>query len=191
MAEPVELTDAELKALAHPLRIRLFEALRHDGPSTASALGRRFDETSGATSYHLRHLERHGFIEEDVGRGTGRERWWKITRRDLTVSRQAFRKREETRGYVDLLLHEVNRARLERLYAWREHSHKWPDEWIEASTDTDASLNLTHEEFAQLSRDLRHVIERYAQMQHDRPPPQGSATVDVQIYAYPTGQPDE
>ena len=54
-----------LKALAHPLRLELLELLRFEGPSTASALARRVGESSGATSYHLRQLARHGYIEED------------------------------------------------------------------------------------------------------------------------------
>lgn len=45
-----ELDAESLKALAHPLRARLLTALRLEGPATASALGRRFDETSGSTS---------------------------------------------------------------------------------------------------------------------------------------------
>ena len=49
---------ATLRALTHPLRTRLLGALRVDGPATASELGRRFGESSGATSYHLRRLAR-------------------------------------------------------------------------------------------------------------------------------------
>ena len=54
-----------IRALSHPLRVRLLDLLRFDGPSTATLLARRVGESSGATSYHLRQLARHGFIEED------------------------------------------------------------------------------------------------------------------------------
>ena len=66
---------AQLRALAHPLRLRLLESL-HEGPATASQLGRRLGESSGATSYHLRALHKAGMVEEDERRN-GRERWWK------------------------------------------------------------------------------------------------------------------
>lgn len=66
----------EVRALAHPLRLRLLESLA-DGPSTASLLARELGESSGATSYHLRALAAVGLIVEDTGRQKGRERWWK------------------------------------------------------------------------------------------------------------------
>ena len=64
-----QLTDpAALRALAHPLRGKLLAALRIDGPATASMLARRYGESSGATSYHLRQLARYGFVEDDASR---------------------------------------------------------------------------------------------------------------------------
>ena len=68
MAEthPVRPMDAtQLRALAHPLRLQLLEALSAEGPATASRLARRLGESSGATSYHLRMLARYGFVEPD------------------------------------------------------------------------------------------------------------------------------
>jgi DNA-binding transcriptional ArsR family regulator len=66
----------EVRALAHPLRLRMLESL-HDGPATASMLARELGESSGATSYHLRSLAAAGLIIEDLSRRKGRERWWK------------------------------------------------------------------------------------------------------------------
>ena len=66
----------EVRALAHPLRLRMLESLS-DGPATASMLARELGESSGATSYHLRALAAAGLIVEDLERRKGRERWWK------------------------------------------------------------------------------------------------------------------
>jgi DNA-binding transcriptional ArsR family regulator len=68
-----------MKALNHPLRTQLFNELAAHGPATATSLAERVGESTGSTSYHLRQLEKHGFIEEVVGRGNGRERWWRRT----------------------------------------------------------------------------------------------------------------
>jgi DNA-binding transcriptional ArsR family regulator len=65
----------EVRALAHPLRLRMLESLQ-DGPATASMLARELGESSGATSYHLRALAAAGLIVEDLQRRKGRERWW-------------------------------------------------------------------------------------------------------------------
>ena len=73
-----KLEDAQLlRAMAHPLRLRLIGTLRKDGPATASMLARRLDESSCATSYHLRILAKYGFVEDDAERNRGRERWWR------------------------------------------------------------------------------------------------------------------
>lgn len=66
---------AQLRALAHPLRLELLHVLSAEGPATASQLGRRLGESSGSTSYHLRALHRAGMVEEAEQRN-GRERWW-------------------------------------------------------------------------------------------------------------------
>ena len=42
---------AQLRALAHPLRLQLLQVLSAEGPATASQLGRRLGGSSGATSY--------------------------------------------------------------------------------------------------------------------------------------------
>lgn len=60
------VSDLEaLKAIAHPLRMRLLAALREHGPATASELGRRLGEFSGSASNHLRQLDRYGLVADD------------------------------------------------------------------------------------------------------------------------------
>jgi DNA-binding transcriptional ArsR family regulator len=82
---PVRPMDvAQLRALAHPLRLQLLEVLHSEGPATASQLGRRLGESSGATSYHLRALHRAGMVEEAEQRNA-RERWWQRTSERLFI----------------------------------------------------------------------------------------------------------
>jgi len=65
-----------LKALTHPVRLRMLGMLRIDGPATATGLAERLGLNSGATSYHLRQLAQHGFIEEAADQPSRRDRWW-------------------------------------------------------------------------------------------------------------------
>ncbi len=67
-----------LRALAHPVRVTALAELRRSGPSTASELARTLGESSGSLSYHLRQLERYGFVTDDVARDA-RERRWRAT----------------------------------------------------------------------------------------------------------------
>ncbi len=70
------LDSGALRALAHPLRVHLYDLIRQRGPQTASTLAELTGESSGATSYHLRALAKHNLIREVDGKGTARERWW-------------------------------------------------------------------------------------------------------------------
>lgn len=65
------------RGLAHPLRLQLVAALRHSASGTATSLAAQLHVSTGATSYHLRQLARHGLVTE-VSR-PGRERWWRLT----------------------------------------------------------------------------------------------------------------
>ncbi|MCQ0011754.1 winged helix-turn-helix domain-containing protein [Actinomadura madurae] len=76
--EPVILDDpGRMKALSHPLRRRILHRLRVHGPATSTTIGEALGANTGTTSYHLRQLEKYGFIEEIPERSAGRERWWR------------------------------------------------------------------------------------------------------------------
>lgn len=85
------VSDLEtLKAIAHPLRMGLLAALREHGPATASELGRRLGESSGSASYHLRQLERYGFVADDDAKQSRRERRWKAVHRQTEFRTEGF-----------------------------------------------------------------------------------------------------
>src|ERR1700716_1224090 len=74
-----ELTDARtLRALAHPVRIALIEALGLGGAMTATEVGEQIGESPTTCSFHLRQLAKYGFVEE-AGGGKGRARPWRLT----------------------------------------------------------------------------------------------------------------
>ena len=79
---------AALKALAHPLRLRILRHLGIHGPATSTTLAAALGENTGTLSYHLRRLEQGGFIEDAPDRPGGRERWWQAVR-GLDVRRPA------------------------------------------------------------------------------------------------------
>jgi DNA-binding transcriptional ArsR family regulator len=77
-----EILDLDtLRLLAHPLRRRIEKELRR-GPVTATSLAKALGESTGLTSYHLRELARHGFVEEVPHLRRGRERWWQFAPKD-------------------------------------------------------------------------------------------------------------
>ena len=121
MARPLRIKQLDarsVRALAHPLRSRLLASLRIDGPGTASTLGERLGESSGATSYHLRVLAQHGFIEEDPSRGRGRERWWRSAHDATSWRPDQFRGDPAAQAAEQWLSGTGARTGMERLDHW-------------------------------------------------------------------------
>src|ERR1700727_4099310 len=76
---PQLITDARaMRALAHPLRVALLEAVRRDGEITATRAAELLYESPGNMSWHLQTLAKYGFVEE-TGDGKGRSRPWRLT----------------------------------------------------------------------------------------------------------------
>ncbi len=73
----LKLTNPKaIRALAHPLRWALLEALGQAGTLTATQASEMLGESPANCAFHLRTLAKYGFIEE-AGGGRGRERPWR------------------------------------------------------------------------------------------------------------------
>lgn len=78
---PVELDPSALRALAHPLRVKLLSEIARVGRSRTTDLAAAIGEPPNKTSYHLRQLFEHGIIahaEPPAGAPDGRETWWRL-----------------------------------------------------------------------------------------------------------------
>jgi hypothetical protein len=85
--ERVDLTDPKaMRALAHPLRWALLEALAQAGTLTATQASEMLNESPANCAFHLRTLAKYGFVEE-AGGGRGRERPWRRTYDTLSWGR--------------------------------------------------------------------------------------------------------
>ena len=151
-----------LRALAHPLRGRLLASLRTDGPATASMLARRYGESSGATSYHLRVLARYGFVEDDPGHEGGRERWWRAAH-ELTSWSTAtlFGGDADRSDAAREFLRRVGRDYARWQAHWIDELDSWDPEWQEAAEVSDLALRLTPSQLKALSEELLETIFRY------------------------------
>jgi DNA-binding transcriptional ArsR family regulator len=154
-----------LRAMAHPLRLRLIGLLRSDGPLTVSALGERLGAASGSISYHLATLARHGFVEPapELARD-GRERWWRASAETTTYD-PAELQGDPARRAAGLALRQaiVQRYAAEQL-SYLEAEADLAPEWIEAATQGDDVLWLGPDDLRELSAELRELAERW----HDR-----------------------
>ncbi|RLV66975.1 ArsR-family transcriptional regulator [Streptomyces sp. CBMAI 2042] len=174
-----------LRTLAHPLRIRLLNALREFGPATASGLGERLGESSGATSYHLRQLAEGGLVEDAPELGKGRERWWRSVHEGSVFESADFLTHAdpEVRGAIDVVMHEVATTHAQELNTWLGTMGEWPQEWRRSSDMSDFKLRLTPELARELSQKLHAVAESY----RGRVPEgtEGSAVVRTHLHVFP------
>lgn len=183
--DPLELDLSALKALSHPLRIRMYDLLADDGPATASQLATAVGESSGTTSYHLRVLARHGLIEEDVERGDRRDRWWRVRRGGIQVDARRFREDPAAEPVLDAVAGQLWRQASRQLEIWYRTARRWDEAWIAASTSTTVRLEATSEELAALRDEVIAVLERHRDALQQRQPPPGATRVMVQFHGFP------
>ncbi|WAX82026.1 winged helix-turn-helix domain-containing protein [Streptomyces sp. KMM 9044] len=160
---PVRSLDARsLNGLAHPLRMRLLDALRHGGPATASQLDAKPGESSGATSYHLRRLATHGFTEDAPEHGKGRERWWKAVHKGLRFDDALLTDAHpDVRGAADLYLHEVASSQARGLSTWLDDRPAWPEERNRTWDMSSATPRLTPEPTRDLLEKMHALVGTY------------------------------
>ncbi|MEU7555260.1 helix-turn-helix domain-containing protein [Streptomyces sp. NPDC044571] len=176
------LDARSLRGLAHPLRMRMLAALRQDGPATASQLAERLGESSGSTSYHLRQLAAHGFVEDAPEHGKGRERWWRASHEGTGFDESMLYDGDpETRGAADVFLHEIATIHAQEMDTWLGNAHAWPTEWRRGSDISDFTLRLTPEQSLELVHKLHDLVNGY----RDLPAVEGMETVRVHTHAFP------
>ncbi len=180
-----QVTDAaQLRALAHPLRQRLYEQLVLFGPLTATELAERVDDSPSNCSWHLRKLAEHGFAEEAPG-GTGRQRPWRAATQGLRWQDDAGD--EDARRAGDALSRMMLERELQRL---DEARHRLPGDaeiWREAAETTQSLLWLTAEELAAINDEVRRLLlSAVDRHEHpDRRPP-GSRLCAFLAWGVPT-----
>lgn len=155
-------TEDELRALAHPLRLRLLGLLRLDGPSTASALGERLGESSGVTSYHLRYLAERDFVEEAEELGNRRERWWRATHRSTYWDSGDFLESRAGRAADLSFRREALRFTRSVVDNWLIDELTWPRRWVSAAAFTDVLLRLSIDQLEEFGRDYHELLGKYA-----------------------------
>ncbi len=175
------LGSEALKAFAHPLRMSLYAELQRRGPATASQLARALGESSGQTSYHLRQLERHGFVEDDPGRAGGRERWWRPVGFRLTDPELLHD--PATEPMVGAVIGQVIAERTATLTSWLEHlDGQIGDGMGQLSTST---MELTTAEAEALTTDLLELIERHSTAAKKRERPSDARRYRVYLDVIP------
>lgn len=177
------LTDPrQMRALAHPLRLRLLGELRLEGPATATLLAERIGEGVSLVSYHVRQLATHGFVEEAPELAhDGRERWWRAAHQRTSWSNVEFLDAPERVAAAQALEAQLARSHAEAVAAWLDEAPTWGRAWIDAADMSDWVVELTPKELKAMRAELAAVIERYAQLD----PSPDAERVEAIVHLFP------
>ncbi|GAA2118276.1 ArsR/SmtB family transcription factor [Actinomadura alba] len=157
---PQEIKDLEvLKSLAHPRRQRIVEELALHGPATSASLARALGLNTGATSYHLRELAKHGFVEEVPEKAHGRERWWRAVRGDRRFPPYS-RQTPEMRAALDRLNGMSLEADFEQ-FARFQLQREEMGEWADAVPYSRSILHLTLAEVREFFEEYIKLVNRF------------------------------
>ncbi len=183
-----DVSDARtMRALTHPVRIAIIEALSLGGALTATQLGEQLGESPTTCSFHLRQLAKYGFVEE-AGGGKGRARPWKITSIGMHIRGTGDPETEIAAATLGRLFTD---RQLARYQAWTRSSAGYPRKWRKAAGSNEWILFLTPDELQQLNDELAEaIITRFRDRLTDpskRPP--GALPVEYLLFSYPIAVP--
>lgn len=171
-----------MRALAHPIRLNLLEALALEGPLTATQAAELIGETPTTCSFHFRQLQKYGFVEDSAPRGT-RERPWRLT--------QVGNRIPEATGDLetDLAAGALTRVVVDRTVARaraaHDERHAYPPEWREATGFSLTAWFVTLEEMEDIRREVEAILLRYRDRIEDPSKrPEGATAVEGLFCTY-------
>jgi len=178
------ITDLKaLSAMSHPLRRRMMDVLKLDGPATAGRLAERLDQAVGNVSHHLRVLAAAELIAEvpELARDR-RERWWRLTHDSLRWSSSDF-SGDAAESVVAGAALSLNLDRQIGLVRASQERSQGPelDPWQEHAFSTDKWMRLTPAELAELSEQVIALLNGWAEREL---PDDGQRREPVFVFAH-------
>jgi DNA-binding transcriptional ArsR family regulator len=181
-----KITDAQaLRALAHPVRVALLEALVHAGTLTATQASDLLGESPANCAFHLRTLAKYGYVVE-AGGGKGRERPWRRAHTVLQITsdqedpRTAMAADEFGQFWLDMIL---DRAR-----SGLSRSASWPDEWRHNALlgQNEKIMYVTPQEASELGEGVYRLLQRFDdRVDHPERRPADAMPIETLMLSYP------
>jgi DNA-binding transcriptional ArsR family regulator len=162
--ETRQITDSRvLAAMAHPLRRRLLDILRVDGPATASKLAERTEQGVGNISHHLRTLAACDLVAEapELARDK-RERWWRLVATTLRWSSSDFQddSSAEAIAMASFSIDLDRQVGHVREFGAADAAER--DWWAEGPFSTSHWMRLTADELEQVSQEVVELLSRWS-----------------------------
>lgn len=183
-----ELTDPRaMRAMTHPVRLALLEALAMEGPLTATGAAEVIGESPTTCSFHFRQLAKYGLVEQ-AATGPGRMRSWRLTRVGMHFT--DVHEDPQTQIAARALARTLRERSFARLQAYLEARSSYPVRWQEVTGSSDFTLHVTPDELQALDEEITALLRRYRDRIADperRPP--DSLPIEMLLFAYPVAPP--
>ena len=185
-----ELTDPQtMRALTHPVRLALLEALLLEGPLTATQASELIGEPPNTCSFHFRQLAKYGFVEE-AGPTRGRSRPWRLVNEGMRFS--DVHEDPETAVAARGLEAMLRRRYFDRLETFYANRSGYPLAWQETTGGSQSLLHLTPDELRAVDDEIMAILERYRGRNLDASlRPAGSLPIEIVLFAYPVRPPEK
>lgn len=161
MANPygdIELDAHGMRALAHPVRLAILTRLQQDGPQTATGLSEHVNASPSVTSWHLRHLAKHGLVRDAAALGNGRERWWEAASRGFRV----VVNNEVDRRASQALRDAIDATEADQVSDWRGEVEPHLElEWLALSGLANTTILVTREELEHVEAAMEELLAPY------------------------------
>jgi DNA-binding transcriptional ArsR family regulator len=181
-----DITDPRvLRAMAHPLRLKLVNALALHGPATATELADRVGDTPANCSWHLRQLAKFEFIEEAADLpAKGRNRPWRWIARGTTWGKPDDP--PELVAVGQQLTQAMLGYELTERQAWDGRRAEEKPEWISAAFAVQTISWLTAEELEAVGEQVREVLFQFNDRLDPAKRPEGSRPVRFIAWGNPS-----
>lgn len=172
-----------LRAIAHPVRVRILHELNATGPSRAADLAADLDIPANQASFHLRQLAKYGLVVEAPEEARDRrDRVWKVV--------------SESGIQLDLASMDKEPGGPAAVQVWSENSRRFSHAVVDAiyaSAGDESSfghlsqgaLRLTKEEAEQLVTELAEVTHRWSAKTRGRDPERKTYLIMEILQLYP------
>jgi DNA-binding transcriptional ArsR family regulator len=178
------ITDPRtMRAVAHPVRLALLEALKREGELTATRAAELLDESPGNMSWHLQTLAKYGYVEE-AGGGKGRSRPWRVT---SEVNRFHTAGEDPQSASAGDALESIFAERsYSQLREWWARRASYPRDWRDAAFSSDSIGYLTAEEMSALGEEIAELMGRYRNRRRNKQlRPAGAQPVKLVAFGHP------
>ncbi|MGI8768288.1 MAG: ArsR/SmtB family transcription factor [Propionibacteriaceae bacterium] len=174
---------AAMRALAHPLKWELMDALLLEGTATATRCAELLGQSQATCSFHLRQLARYGLVEEAPSQSR-RDRPWRMKTVEQSWS-PVQPDENRTRAVAELERVFIERE-MTKLMRWERTAYSYPEAWRRAAMRSGAQTWMTDEELTELAGQINALMLTYRdRLENPDIRPAGSRPVRLFAVGYP------